>query len=107
MEFTFLMKDVLKSPSKRKKARFAWTLDENKFLSLGDVRKLRKYCKKDRKQALKEGIGTGVRNWFMVELGLNAGLRVKEMANLKCSDLLIEKDQFSVIAIGKRCSVPL
>lgn len=38
-----------------------------------------------------------VRDWFMVELGLFTGLRVGEMANLNCGDLLVENAQSSLI----------
>ena len=102
MKFIFLLKNALNLTRKRKKARFAWTLDENKYLTIDEVKKLRRYCCKKKRQALKENKITGVRNWFMVELGLNAGLRVKEMANLKCGDILIDKEHSSIIALGKR-----
>lgn len=47
--------------------------------------------------ALRQGKQVPVRDWFMVELGLNSGLRVEEMANLKCSDLLIAERESSLI----------
>ena len=37
----------------------------------------------------------------MIELGLNAGLRVEEMASLKHSDLIIDSDRSSIVVIGK------
>lgn len=38
-----------------------------------------------------------MREWFTVELGLNTGLRVQEMADLKCGDLFISALEASVI----------
>jgi len=32
---------------------------------------------------------TRFREWFLTELGLEAGLRVQEMADLRCSDLIL------------------
>lgn len=96
------MNKVLKLPTTKKKARHAWTLSENKYLTLDDVRKLRRFCRQEKQYALKTGAMLGVRNWFMIELGLNAGFRVKEMAGLKCGDILIDKEHSSIVAIGKR-----
>ncbi len=104
MKFIKLMKGVLKikTKAKAKKARFSWALDENKYLKLNEVKRLRKTCRKERDSALKNSKTTAVRNWFMIELGLNAGLRVSEMVNLKCADLLIENEQSSIITRGKK-----
>ena len=82
--------------AKKGKSRFAWALDESKFLKLNEVRKLGRYCDKIRKAALRTGKATPIRDWFMVELGLNAGLRVSEMRDLKCSDLHLQIEQSSL-----------
>ena len=87
---------------KVKKTRFAWSLDENKYLNSKEVSKLRRICLKARNQALKENKKLPVRDWFMIELGLNVGLRVKEIAGLKCADLLINDEQSSIRVFGKR-----
>ncbi|MBU1023518.1 tyrosine-type recombinase/integrase, partial [bacterium] len=42
-----------------------------------------------------------VRNWFMVELGLNTGLRVQEMASLKHFNLFLDEGRSSISFIGK------
>ena len=44
---------------------------------------------------------TAVRNWFMIELGLYAGLRVQEMASLKHSNLLLNEGRSSISFRGK------
>ena len=86
--------------AKKGKSRFAWALDESKFLKLNEVRKLKRYCEKAKKIALRIGKSTPVRDWFMIELGLNAGLRVSEMCDLKCSDLHLQNEQ-SFLSIRK------
>jgi site-specific recombinase XerD len=95
MKFTKLMKNELSGQKKEK--RFSWALDEDKYLKIYEVKRLRNVWKKARDWALKQGKTTVVRDWFMIELGLNTGLRVEEMANLKCGDLLIKKERSSII----------
>lgn len=90
------------SKKHKKKSRFSWTLNENKYLTLQEVEKLRETCEKGKNHALRIGSFTAVRDWFVIELGLNAGLRVKEMAGLKHSDLLINGKQSSIVAVGKK-----
>ena len=100
MMFIKLMK---KEPIERtnKRKRTNWTLDEGKYLNLNEIKKLRKACNGIANSVLKDGKVVPVRNWFMVELGLNTGLRVEEMASLKHSDLIIDSDRSSIVVIGK------
>lgn len=76
---------------------FTWILDENKYLKIEEVKKLRETCRKLKKKGLKTRDFVAVRNCFMIELGLFTGLRVKEIASLNCGDLLIENAQSSLI----------
>jgi site-specific recombinase XerD len=76
---------------------FPWLLDENKYLKLWEVETLRKTCEKLKQEGTKKHNFALVRNWFMVELGLFSGLRVREMSELKCGDLLLGKDQSSLV----------
>ncbi len=93
-EFIKLMKSELLR--KKKKNRFSWVLDEEKYLRLSDVRKLRRACRKARYIALKQAKSITSRDWFMIELGLNTGLRVEEMRDLKCGDMRIQEGRSSV-----------
>src|SRR3989338_5775071 len=78
---------------------FAWTLDERKFLTLArdKVRQLRKHCGRKKAGALGRREFLGVRDWFLIELGLNTGLRVQELSDLRCGDLLISGTEASLI----------
>ncbi len=76
---------------------FAWTLDERKFLTLDKVRRLRSHCRREKARALGKKEFLGVRDWFLIELGLNTGLRVQELSDLRCGDLLISGDEASLI----------
>jgi hypothetical protein len=51
-KFIKLMKSELLK--KNKKNRFSWALNEEKYLRLSDVRKLRRACRKARYVALKQ-----------------------------------------------------
>ena len=78
-----------------------WTIDESKCLSISEVRVLRNFCQKSRNQGLRKGKFTPIRDWFMVELGLQAGLRVGEMAGLTHRDLYVAGSKSSIVVIGK------
>jgi site-specific recombinase XerD len=83
------------SDAKRPKRRFSWSLNERKYLVINKIKKLRLALMKARTSAPDRFIT--VRDWYMVELGLSAGLRVEEMVNLKVSDLHLNDYQFSLI----------
>ena len=76
---------------------FAWRLDERKFLTLNKVRRLRSHCRREKARALGKKEFLGVRDWFLIELGLNTGLRVQELSDLRCGDLLISGTEASLI----------
>lgn len=95
--FIKLMKNELPA----KKRSFSWFIDESKCLNAREVRKLRAFCRKEKERGLRSGNFTPFRNWFMVELGLNAGMRVEEMASLKRGNLLIGKERSSIVVTGK------
>ena len=95
--FTFLMK---KEPLP-KVHNIQWVMDERKCLNTIEIHKLRKSCATSKACGLRYAKFTPVRNWFMIELGFNAGLRVEEMASLKHSDLIIDSDRSSIVVIGK------
>jgi site-specific recombinase XerD len=97
-KFTKLMKS---EPLNDKKRSFAWTIDESKCLSIDEVKRLRITCENQRQFGIKDMKYSRVRNWFVIELGLNTGLRVAEMASLKHSNLLIEGSRSSIVVIGK------
>lgn len=85
----------------KKKRSFSWIIDESKCINAEEVRKLRTFCTKARDYGLQCKKFTPIRNWFMVELGLNAGLRVEEMSYLQCGNLFINKDRSSITVTGK------
>ena len=91
----------MKSEPPKKKKRNTWNIDQSKCLSKSEITKLRRYCSKLKTTGLKNREFTAVRNWFMVELGLNSGLRVQEMANLKHLNLFLDEGKSSISFRGK------
>lgn len=87
----------MKFEKKPMQENFSWTLDEKKYLRLDEVKELRASCNQQRDLALKAARTIVVRDWFMIEIGLNSGLRVEEMRNLKIGDLNIQRNQSSLI----------
>lgn len=81
--------------------RNPWNIDESKCLSKSEVDKLRRYCFQLKIYGLRNKKFTDVRNWFMIELGLNTGLRVQEMASLKHSNIFLDEGRSSISFIGK------
>jgi site-specific recombinase XerD len=91
----------MKNEPTESKKKISWIIDESKCLSIKEVKRLRKVCDKARIYGLQNKKFSEIRNWFMVELGLNAGLRVEEMASLKHGNLLIDKARSSIVVTGK------
>ena len=81
--------------------RAAWVVDEGKYFKGYEIAQLRETTGKIRAIALQTMQFRLVRIWFMIELGLHAGLRVAEMASLHCSDLFLDGTRSSILVLGK------
>lgn len=92
---------LMKKAPNRKLKRYAWSIDESKCLNINEVKRLREYSNKLKTEGLEKRRFAKIRNWFMIELGLETGLRVSEMASLKHSNLLIDELRSSIVVIGK------
>lgn len=97
--FTFLMKS--EPPKTSKRTNNMWIIDESKCFSANEVHKLRALAGVRRESGLTKRRFDLIRDWFMVELGLQAGLRVSEMASLRHSDLFLDEDRSSISVLGK------
>lgn len=84
-------------------AKFEWILDESKYLKGGEVKKLLNIARKRKEDAEKKGNKVAVRDYFIINLALLTGLRVDEMANLKCGDVCIEDGMSSLIVRNGKC----
>ena len=97
-KFTKLMKS---EPTGNRRKIHTWVVDESKCLSIEELRKLRSFCNEVKIQGLQGKRFAPVRNWFMIELGLETGLRVEEMASLKHCNVLLDGARSSIVVIGK------
>jgi len=73
----------------------SWELDPNKFLSKEDASRLQAVAK----EQAACGNRVAIQDCFIIRLGLATGLRVMEIAALKCSDLSLEDIIPSLVVI--------
>jgi site-specific recombinase XerD len=99
-KFAKLMKSALLTEPKRK-SRNAWLIDQSKCMSMSEVEALKKTCGAFRSQGMKEKKFSLMRTWMLVEFGLQAGLRIGEMAGLRHGNLLIDDTRSSIVVLGK------
>jgi site-specific recombinase XerD len=66
----------------------SWELTLEKFLNREEISKLRKWVKKCKDK----------KDWIIIELLLNTGIRVQELADLKCGDLFF-RDELSAVVV--------
>jgi len=74
-----------------------WILTPDKFLTKDEVQNLNKDCKDAADLARSKGKFNAIRAWMIINLGLQAGLRVGEISNLEIKDLYIEKGHSHVL----------
>jgi integrase/recombinase XerD len=78
--------------------RSNWVLDPGKFLSREEVNRLLETARKRAEIALARGHKVAVRDYFVVDLALSTGLRVAEIADLKCKDIFL-RDGFCALLV--------
>lgn len=81
--------------------RAAWVVDESKYLQVEEVSALRNEASKAKQLGKREGRFSLIRDWFMIELGLYAGLRVEEMARMVLRNLAIDNGRSTIFVRGK------
>ena len=82
----------------RKKSKgLKWILDENQFHSDCELRRLRRTTKRKKDKALMSNTKTAVKDWFLICIGTETGLRVQEIADLSCGDLRIHSGRSSLV----------
>lgn len=66
-----------------------WELTRDKYMSLDEVRRLRRTSEDRALADLAKGRTSAVRSWAVVDLALSTGLRVSEIAEIRISDLTL------------------
>lgn len=67
-----------------------WIITPDKYLSDEEVNKLVRTCSNAAELAANKDQWIAVRDWMIIDLALNTGLRVQELCDLKVNDLHIE-----------------
>ena len=69
-----------------------WVLDPGKFLTREEVNRLLDTTRKKAAAAIVRGNKVAVRDYFIIDLALSTGLRVAEIADLKCKDIFLREN---------------
>lgn len=84
---------------------------EQDFLSEAQVKSLKTYLKRQAKYEEWDGRRAAVRDWMILHLALDTGLRVSELCDLKVADVALNGERSSLLVRcgkgGKRRSVRL
>jgi len=81
----------------KKGGSFDWVIDESKFLSAQEVKKLKETTRRRALVAERNGAKVAVRDWLLIDLALSTGLRVQEIADLKCGDVFVSDGKSSLL----------
>jgi site-specific recombinase XerD len=82
--------------------RTGWIVDKSKFLSLKEAKQLLKTARFSAESGLLYSHKTPVRDYFLIHLALETGLRVSEIAELNCGDIYADqKTGYLIVRKGK------
>lgn len=81
----------------KKPSQDHWLLDTNKFLTEAELRRLVRITGKEKDKALNAGRKTPVKDWFLVCVAIETGLRVQEIVDLSCGDFQMNKGHSAVL----------
>ena len=79
-----------------------WFLNQEKFLSETELHRLLRTVERRKAEALKSGRKTPIKDWFLICVATETGLRVQELSDLSCGDLQESGDwRVEVVRNGK------
>jgi integrase/recombinase XerD len=74
----------------------SWNLELHRFLTKDEIQKLRHSVETNREEKSKKH--SSWVEWFLVETALNTGLRVNEIVELKCKDIVL-RDELAYLLV--------
>ncbi|AQQ71435.1 Tyrosine recombinase XerC [Limihaloglobus sulfuriphilus] len=74
-----------------------WVLEPNKYMDKAEADILLSTVARRAKKYRQKGLYFGIRDYFAIHLAMMTGLRVQEIADLKCGDLFLDGHLCSVI----------
>jgi len=72
-------------------------LTREDFMTPEEVRRLKEVCRRAAEEALRRGKKGPVRDWAILHVALDAGLRVSEITALKVGDLILDSGHSAII----------
>ena len=81
--------------------RTKWTLDAEKFMSASEVKKLKRVIEDKAIADLAKGRTTWPRYWMVIDLALNTGMRVSELAGVRIGNIHLNTRQPRIRVTGK------
>ncbi len=75
----------------------ALDLTQEDFMTLAQVRQLKTVARRAAEEGRKRGRTGPVRDWMILHIALDAGLRVSEITDLQVGDLLLESSHAAII----------
>ncbi len=78
-------------------SRVDWVLDKSKYLSRREAKQLLKIARHLAETGLLHGHKIPIRDYFIIHLAMETGLRVMEIAQLNCGDIYIDEKIGSLI----------
>lgn len=73
-----------------------WIITPEKYLQEDEVNKLVQTCKDEAELARMKDNWIAIRDWMLIDMALNTGLRVAELSNLQVDDLHIQYGEKSL-----------
>lgn len=98
--FTFLMNHA-PLPAPKRRGSQDWLIDQTKYLDQNEIEKLREFAAERLRRGLESRRFALVRDWFLIEMGLQTGLRVSEITALRHGDTLLSGTKSSLKVLGK------
>lgn len=83
--------------NKKKGTGLNWVLNDDRFLTEKELRHLMNTVKKEKDIAFALNRKTPVKDWFLICIGAETGLRVQEIADLSCGDLHVSSGRASIL----------
>lgn len=87
----------------KKNSGFRWSLDATKYLKGEEVRRLLSTARKNKEKAEQKRKKMAIKDYYVIKVGLSTGLRVQEIADLKCKDFILNDGMSYVFVRHGKC----
>jgi len=81
----------------KKQGNALWLLDTNKFLTEVELHRLIRITEREKDKAINTSRRIAVKDWFLVNVAIETGLRVQEITDLSCGDFQMNNGRSTVL----------